>query len=239
MSSSSSRDRPSRSMRTSNTSGTSGSSGGDNGGSGSGIPSFMAGTEGQYASLSERLARENELEDKGRRVRWAQTAAAASTMDAANASDGGGPSPMDALADLFARKYTLPVFLVATAGIFLLVHLSGTPDETSVERYDPQANMASVLRSGTVNTYKNVDGGEDGFGSASEFSSCRLLPLLFLPIISYRFYPRATKTNRSLLAVPHRPRTRRRPGVRRPDDPGSAPPHAPYLPLGGLFRLRR
>ena len=177
MSSSSSRDRPSRSMRSSHASGASGSSGPDNGpGSGSGgFPSFMAGTEGQYASLSERLARENELEGGGgakkesRKVRWAETAAAASTMDGANAGDGGGPSPMDALADLFAKKYTLPVFLVATAGIFLLVHLSGSPDATSVERYDPQANMASVLRSGTVNTYKNVDGGEDGFGSASEF----------------------------------------------------------------------
>lgn len=170
-------------MRTSRTSGTSGSSGGDDGrGGGSsgvgGIPSFMAGTEGQYASLSERLAREEEeLGGGSRRVRWAETAAAASTMDAANAAEGEGVSPMDALADLFARKYTLPAFLVATAGIFLLVHLSGTPDETSVERYDPQADMASVLRSGTVNTYKNVDGGEDGFGSTSEFPLTFLSPL--------------------------------------------------------------
>jgi uncharacterized membrane protein len=43
---------------------------------------------------------------------------------------------MDVLADLFRRKYALPVFLASTASIFLLVHLAGGPNDDSFARYD-------------------------------------------------------------------------------------------------------
>ena len=57
--------------------------------------------------------------------------------DRGDGGDGGvASSPMDVLADLFRRKYTLPVFLVSTASIFLLVHLAGGPDGDSFARYD-------------------------------------------------------------------------------------------------------
>jgi hypothetical protein len=45
-------------------------------------------------------------------------------------------SPMDVLADLFQRKYTLPIFLVVTTAIFLLVHLASGPNDDTFARYD-------------------------------------------------------------------------------------------------------
>lgn len=79
-----------------------------------------------------------------RRVRWAETARIASTMDADRASAERDDdddvlldrSPMDVLADLFQRKYTLPIFLVVTTAIFLLVHLADGPNDNIFARYD-------------------------------------------------------------------------------------------------------
>lgn len=147
---------------------SSGGGGGGGAGSGSGVgPSFMRDLQLQYESLSERLAREvvtgtlpqsptsggsngnpkggilKSSSDSSRRVRWAETARIASTMDGDRATaereeeDGPPRTPMEVLADLFQRKYTLPIFLVATTAIFLLVHLGGGPDDdTAFARYD-------------------------------------------------------------------------------------------------------
>lgn len=67
------------------------------------------------------------------KVRWAETAALASTLDAAKAnvneddSDCPSPrsSPLEAISDLFQKKYTMPVFLIMATFIFLMVHLTG------------------------------------------------------------------------------------------------------------------
>ena len=106
-------------------------------------PLFMDEVNSQYQSLSERLARENaesrtlssttgsanpsKKSKKKQKVRWAETAALASTLDAAKANDEEQirPSPLEAISDLFHRKYTVPVFLLVATSIFLLVHLSG------------------------------------------------------------------------------------------------------------------
>ena len=141
-------------------------------------PSFMRDLQSQYESLSDRLAREvsmsagtnrspssgnssssNNNNNKGggilksssaRRVRWAETARIASTMDADRASaernddDLLDRSPMDVLADLFQRKYTLPIFLVVTTAIFLLVHLTSGPNDDTFARYDPNRSGDSL-----------------------------------------------------------------------------------------------
>lgn len=146
---------------------------GGGGSSDTGGPSFMQDLQSQYESLSDRLAREvsmsaaasinrspssgnstnsNNNNKKGggilksssaRRVRWAETARIASTMDADRASAERDDddvlldrSPIDVLADLFQRKYTLPIFLVVTTAIFLLVHLAGGPNDDTFARYD-------------------------------------------------------------------------------------------------------
>eukprot|EP00584_Thalassiosira_punctigera_P023283 CAMPEP_0172561296 /NCGR_PEP_ID=MMETSP1067-20121228/92323_1 /TAXON_ID=265564 ORGANISM="Thalassiosira punctigera, Strain Tpunct2005C2" /NCGR_SAMPLE_ID=MMETSP1067 /ASSEMBLY_ACC=CAM_ASM_000444 /LENGTH=164 /DNA_ID=CAMNT_0013351313 /DNA_START=125 /DNA_END=616 /DNA_ORIENTATION=- len=101
------------------------------GGPGNGGPLFMDDLRGQYESLSEKLARESAAAERAapsdgggkggggsRKVRWARTAAIASGMDAEKAlADEDDPdhvrrSPMDVLADLFRKKYTLPAFLL-------------------------------------------------------------------------------------------------------------------------------
>jgi hypothetical protein len=109
-------------------------------------PLFMDDVNSQYQSLSERLARENAMENpapssavddsappRKQKVRWAETAALASTLDAARASgnedDNDCPSPrsspLEAISDLFQKKYTMPVFLIMATFIFLMVHLTG------------------------------------------------------------------------------------------------------------------
>ena len=128
------------------------------GGGGDGGPSWQQSLSSQYESLSEKLARENAKKDGGdhdqsnndpdkmsRKVRWAETARIASTMDATgqqhniiNDDDEIIPpvSPLDIISDLFQKKYTLPIFLVLTTFIFMLVHLAGGPSDDSFERYN-------------------------------------------------------------------------------------------------------
>lgn len=148
----------------------------------------MDDVRGQYESLSERLARESEMgsiskdsnkskSSKSRKVRWAETAAIASTMDANNAAassddpDYVSRSPMDILSDLFTKKYTLPVFLLMASVIFLMVHLAGGPNDDSFQRYSStqQGGEGATVgnrgpsKYGGSNRQKNVGGG-DGFG---------------------------------------------------------------------------
>ena len=187
------RNRPSRSMskKSSDAGGAEDSTSPSSTGGG---PQFMESTYEQYESLSEKLARENaatqEEEDEGdgdnnkmsRKVRWAETARIASTMDAANAAaeenDEYTSNPLDVLSDLFQKKYTLPIFLVLTTFIFLLVHLTGGNDENSFERYNPynagegggeDGGSKLSYRFGLMNRQKNIGGG-DGFGDVSKFS---------------------------------------------------------------------
>eukprot|EP00970_Alexandrium_tamarense_P008610 scaffold1637_cov195-Alexandrium_tamarense.AAC.1 len=128
--------------------------------SGSGRPLFMNELQSQYESLSERLARENELSSapnsggstlgglsssggkkKKNKVRWSETAALASTLDGANGEedeDTNPRSPIDIISDLFHKKYTMPLFLVMATSIFLLVHLTG--DDNGEKLYSSQTN---------------------------------------------------------------------------------------------------
>jgi hypothetical protein len=154
---------------------------------GGGGPSFMNHLQSQYESLSERLAREvasargppkgggrgKSPGNSSRRVRWAETARIASTMDAdrAAANDFGDDghdmprSPMDALADLFQRKYTLPIFLLSTTAIFLLVHLAGGPNDDGHVRYDGQSSSSSSSSSlslGGTSSYLSQRGQSPG-----------------------------------------------------------------------------
>lgn len=163
---------------------TTGSMGGGGGG-----PLFMDDLQSQYESLSEKLARENNdppstlnsdiksgNSKSSRKVRWAETAAVASTLDAENAaaaSNDDDPdryerSPMEIISDLFQRKYTLPIFLITTLAIFLMVHLAGGGDE-KYKRYDASSKKDG-LSTGTTGTrfnrYKNLEGGA-GFGETT------------------------------------------------------------------------
>ena len=189
------RNRPSRSMSKK----SSDAGGGEDSTSPSstgGGPQFMESTYEQYESLSEKLARENaatQEEEAGddndnnkmsRKVRWAETARIASTMDAANAAAeendeymNSSSNPLDVLSDLFQKKYTLPIFLGLTTFIFLLVHLTGGNDENSFGRYNPynagegsgdDGGSKLNYRFGLSNRQKNIGGG-DGFGDVSKF----------------------------------------------------------------------
>lgn len=192
------RNRPSRSMsKKSSDAGGGGEDSTSPSSTGGGGPQFMESTYEQYESLSEKLARENAAtqEEEGggddndnnkmsRKVRWAETARIASTMDAANAAAeendeymNSSSNPLDVLSDLFQKKYTLPIFLGLTTFIFLLVHLTGGNDENSFGRYNPYnagegngADRGSKLnyRFGLSNRQKNIGGG-DGFGDVSKF----------------------------------------------------------------------
>ena len=109
---------------------------------GGSTPLFMDDVNSQYQSLSERLAKENASSSapssgasstgRKQKVKWAETAALASTLDAAKAADNDEDaprsSPLETISDLFQKKYTMPVFLLASAGIFLMVHLTGRQD---------------------------------------------------------------------------------------------------------------
>lgn len=128
--------------------------------SGSGRPLFMNELQSQYESLSERLARENELSSapnsggsalgglsssggkkKNNKVRWSETAALASTLDGANGEEDEDTNPrstIDIISDLFHKKYTMPLFLVMATSIFLLVHLTG--DDNGEKLYSSQTN---------------------------------------------------------------------------------------------------
>ena len=165
-----------------------------------GGPLFMDDLQSQYESLSEKLAREENTMNssnydpsssgyqetkssgfsssggsKSRKVRWAETAAVASTLDAENAaaSDYDDPdrydrSPMDIISDLFQRKYTLPIFLVMTSAIFLLVHMTGGGDE-KYKRFDSVEKVglsSSGGGGGRFNRLKNLEGGA-GFGETT------------------------------------------------------------------------
>lgn len=163
-----------------------------------GGPLFMDDLQSQYESLSEKLAREeNNMNSsnfnpsssgyqdtksgfsssgnsKSRKVRWAETAAVASTLDAENAAaadyddpDRYDRSPMDIISDLFQRKYTLPIFLVMTSAIFLLVHMAGGGDE-KYKRFDSveKAGLTSSGGGGRFNRLKNLEGGA-GFGETT------------------------------------------------------------------------
>ena len=199
------RNRPSRSM--SKKSSDAGGGGEDDLGTGGG-PQFMESTYEQYESLSEKLARENAAtqEEEGggddnnkmsRKVRWAETARIASTMDAANAAAeendeymNSSSNPLDVLSDLFQKKYTLPIFLGLTTFIFLLVHLTGGNDENSFGRYNPynagegggdDGGSKLNYRFGLSNRQKNIGGG-DGFGDVSKF-------YIFVLMIEGFFFP--------------------------------------------------
>eukprot|EP00986_Skeletonema_menzelii_P016623 scaffold15213_cov156-Skeletonema_menzelii.AAC.2 len=191
------RNRPSLSMSQVSTS--VGESSGENlGGSftagstgGGGGPLFMDDLQSQYESLSDKLTRENTTtaaassqhsdpksgmtsagSKSSRKVRWAETAAVASTMDAENAAaaneddpDRYERSPMEIISDLFQRKYTLPIFLMSTLAIFLMVHLAGGGDE-KYKRYDASSKTVGLSSGTRFNRYKNLEGGE-GFGEAT------------------------------------------------------------------------
>lgn len=168
---------------------TAGSTGG---GGGSGGPLFMDDLQSQYESLSDKLNRENNTiaasstqysdiksgtssaagSKSSRKVRWAETAAVASTMDAENAAanneddpDRYERSPMEIISDLFQRKYTLPIFLLSTLFIFLMVHLAGGGDE-KYRRYDASSKKDGVNLGSRFKRYKNLEGGE-GFGETT------------------------------------------------------------------------
>ncbi|KAL7465312.1 hypothetical protein ACHAXS_005636 [Conticribra weissflogii] len=115
-------------------------------------------------SLSERL-----LESSKPKVRFSEAATAAATMDAANANsaddlDRPARSPLDVVSDLFQKKYTIPTFLAAATGIFLLVHLTGGPSDEGLRVYQsPQVGDGPVRPMGDDGRDKNVGAG-DGFG---------------------------------------------------------------------------
>jgi len=161
---------------------TAGSTGGGGG------PLFMDDLQSQYESLSDKLTKENNTiaasshysdlksgtgsagSKSSRKVRWAETAAVASTLDAENAAaandddpDRYERSPMEIISDLFQRKYTLPIFLISTLAIFLMVHLAGGGDE-KYKRYDASSKVG--LSGTRFNRYKNLEGGE-GFGETT------------------------------------------------------------------------
>lgn len=143
-------------------------------------PLFMDEVNSQFKSLSERLAQENaenkapssaggttsETAGKGKKpkVRWAETAALASTLDASKANDEEhvSSSPLEAVADLFQKKYTLPVFLLVATSIFLMVHLTGREGN---ELYSNKAEM----RHGHPTAVETPD--EDSFGSLQKSRS--------------------------------------------------------------------
>eukprot|EP00804_Cyclotella_cryptica_P028024 CCRYP_003885-RF/>CCRYP_003885-RF protein AED:0.24 eAED:0.24 QI:261/0.93/0.88/1/0.87/0.76/17/258/1058 len=125
-------------------------------------PLFMDDVNSQYQSLSERLARENAMENpapssaaddsappRKQKVRWAETAALASTLDAAKAGENDDDndypssrsSPLEAISDLFQKKYTMPVFLIMATSIFLMVHLSGR-GEGGNQLYSDKAELS-------------------------------------------------------------------------------------------------
>ncbi|KAL3807770.1 hypothetical protein ACHAXA_007583 [Cyclostephanos tholiformis] len=157
---------------------------------GGGGPSFMNHLQSQYESLSERLAREvasstnvsgtaspllpksgsrrgKSPGNSSRRVRWAEMARIASTVDADRANnvtdddDDMPRSPMEALADLFQRRYTLPIFLLLTTAIFLLVHLSGGPNDDGQVRYNGQSSSSSSSL-GETSSYSSQRGQSPG-----------------------------------------------------------------------------
>ena len=148
----------------------------------------------QFESLSERLLRENESSGApgsgngpnggggpdGRKVRFSETAALASTLDAANANPNDDDndndpnnsnrpqrSPLDVISDLFQNnKYALPTFLVMAAGIFALVHLAGGPTsaDDGLKRYSPQTTSTGTGREGPNQQQLNVGGPDGDFG---------------------------------------------------------------------------
>ncbi|KAL9180895.1 hypothetical protein ACHAXT_009700 [Thalassiosira profunda] len=184
-----------------------------------GGPAFMPNVREQYESLSDKLARESsrgsstgptgslshsggpssskgsQSTKEGRRVRWARTAALASTLDGAADADDDDPllprSPIEVLGDVFARKYAVPAFLLASVAIFLLVHLAGGPGGDDTEggwrhrgKRDGDGDDATkktglfwgIKRSGgddatkkTGLSWRNVGDG-DGFDGAVVFS---------------------------------------------------------------------
>ena len=99
----------------------------------------------------------------------ADRAARASLGDVGDGGDGVASSPMDVLADMFRRKYTLPVFLVSTASIFLLVHLAGGPNDNSFARYDRGGGGGggSSSSSSSSSTGGDGGGGEDSLDPAA------------------------------------------------------------------------
>lgn len=166
-----SRNRPSHALSQPSrvVSGDTPSSSGDNG------PLFLKDLQSQYESLSDKLARENAeqniasstppiLSSSGsgggcdkqsrnkisRKVRWAETAAIASTIDATNDNhdDIVNDENMDVLSEIFQRRYTLPIALLVTTGIFLLVHFVGRPNPNSVVNNIPGHGTSNTVPSG-------------------------------------------------------------------------------------------
>ncbi len=138
-------------------------------------PLFLRDLQSQYESLSDKLARENAEQNNAsstphtlsssgsgggcdkqsrnkisRKVRWAETAAIASTIVATNDNhdDNVNDENMDALAEIFQRRYTLPIALLVTAGIFLLVHFVGRPNPNSVVNNIPGHGTSNTVPSG-------------------------------------------------------------------------------------------
>jgi hypothetical protein len=160
-------------------------------------PRFLQDLQSQYESLSDKLARENAEQNNGsstpptsasssdngakiktsRKVRWAETAAIASTLDTTHNKSNNDDldydqrEPMDVLSEIFQRRYTLPVVLLLTTGIFLLVHFVGRPNPNSV----PSQGDAStgIGRFGSMSRgfgkLRNKFGNEDGYRDHDEF----------------------------------------------------------------------
>ncbi len=164
-----SRNRPSHASRDiSGDNGGGSSSSAPSGSDGSG-PLLIQDLQSQYESLSDKLARENaELNnalstpptssssgsggDKqtknkiSRKVRWAETAAIASTIDDRNNHD----ENMDVLSEIFQRRHSLPIALLVTTGIFLLVHFVGRPNPNSVVNNIPGNGTSNTVSFGLL-----------------------------------------------------------------------------------------
>ena len=159
-------------------------------------PRFLQDLQSQYESLSDKLARENAEQNNGsstpptsasssgngakiktsRKVRWAETAAIASTLDTTHDNNNDDldyeqREPMDVLSEIFQRRYTLPIVLLLTTGIFLLVHFVGRPNPNNVPMQgDANTGIGrSGFMSRSFGVMRNKFGNEDGYRDRDEF----------------------------------------------------------------------
>jgi hypothetical protein len=225
-----SRNRPSHAIISPQTSSSSGTapppSSSEGNTSNSSSPHFLQSSQ-QSESLSAKLAREDAAQNNppftssgatttgdntrsnnihkppsSRRVRWAETAAIASTMDTStneNTDDDNNTvhyEPMDVVSEIIQRRYTLPMVLFLTTSIFLLVHFVGRPNP-SIPRQADSINESEetvvggfglLARSGSGQLSSNL-GYEDVFRDRDDFGEAILLvalcsaPLIVLYLI--------------------------------------------------------
>lgn len=78
---------------------------------------------------------------------------------------------MDVLSEIFQRRYTLPIVLLLTTGIFLLVHFVGRPNPNNVPMQgDANTGIGrSGFMSRSFGTMRNKFGNEDGYRDHDEF----------------------------------------------------------------------